>query len=128
MMRVWMWAILALLALAPLPAFAQDVYSPPPPTTYYPQPPIYSPPPSVSYFPQPLIYSTPPTVSYYAGPAPVVSYAAPTTVYYPSGPYLTTYRYGLFGLRTATTSSYYPPVVAPVYPVVRPRVAYYVYP
>ncbi len=122
MMRVSTWAILALLALAPMPAFADDVIVTPPVTTYYPPAPAY---------PSPPVYVSPPTVSYYAGPAPVVSYAVPaTTVYYAPapGPYVTTYRYGVFGLRTATTTSYYPPVVAPAYPVVRPRVAYYVYP
>lgn len=116
MMRVSTWAILGLLIAAVSPAFAQDVIVVPPVTAYYPPAPVYV---------------SPPTVSYYAGPAPVVSYSMPaTTVYYPpvSGPYVTTYRYGLFGLRTATTTSYYPPVVAPAYPVYRPRVAYYVYP
>jgi hypothetical protein len=68
-------------------------------------------PPVVSYYAPPVVsYYSAPVVSYYA--APTVSYAAPAVSYY-SAPaaFTTTYRYGLFGLRRASVTTFYPGTV-----------------
>jgi hypothetical protein len=104
MTRVFVWAVIAVIALAPLPASADGIVAGPPAASYY----------------------APPAPA--CGPAPVVSYYGPPT----PAPTVTTYRYGLLGLRTMTTTSYYPPVVSPpvIMPALRPRVVFYgpVYP
>jgi hypothetical protein len=76
----------------------------------------YAPAPVVSYYSAPAVsYYSAPVVSYYSAPAPVVSYyAAPTVSYYAAPVYAptavtTTYRYGLFGRRAVSYTSYYYP-------------------
>jgi hypothetical protein len=114
MMRVSTWAIFGLLAGTPLPAFADGIVIGPPVVSYYAPP-------------TPVLVPAA-GVSYYSGPAPIVTYAVPAPYYAAPiavvpGPTVTTYRYGVFGLRTVTTSSYYPPPV--IQPVLRPRVVLY---
>ena len=136
------WAILALVAVAPLPALAQTYvvpgpvyYAPPAPVivprvSYYagPAPVYYSTPPTTTYYystptttyysdPAPAYYSAPTTTTYYSSPAPVVYsptyYAAP--VWTAPGA-VTTYRYGPLGRRIYGTTTYYPGGVVAYYP------------
>jgi hypothetical protein len=100
------FALAVVLSLAAGHVSAQTCFVPAPVVSYYAAP-------AVSYYaaPAPVVsYYAPPTVSYYAAPAPVVSYyAAPAPVVAPAA-YTTTYRYGLFGRRQVSYTSYYPSV------------------
>jgi len=110
MMRNGLWAIAFLALAAPL-AQAQapivSYYSGPPPVVVEPSVTYYTPAPVVSYYRAPV-------AAYYPPPAPVVTYYAPSVRYYAPAPVyytpapvgVTTYRYGLFGLRQATVVNY----------------------
>jgi hypothetical protein len=108
---------LALFLLAPVAAQAQYIC---PPVVVAPAPVVsyYAPAPVVSY------YAPAPTVSYYA-PAPAVSYYAPA-VAYASPTTVTSYRYGLLGLRRLDVVSSGSAYVAPA--AVVPARSYYVAP
>jgi hypothetical protein len=121
MLRIGLGTLVGLVLAAPLPALAQvpviSYYSGPPvvvnPVSYYTPAPVvttyyrtpvsyYQPAPVVTYYQQPA-----PVVSYYSAPAPVVSYySAPAPIVYPAPVGVTTYRYGLFGRRSATVVNY----------------------
>ena len=89
---------------APVAAPAVSYYAPAPAVSYY------APAPAVSYYAAPAVsyYAPAPAVSYYATPS--VSYYGSPAVY-PGGAVTTNYRYGLFGLRRGSTTTYYPSAV-----------------
>ncbi len=125
MRRSLTFVSMALLGCA-LPSLAQAqtivipngrVYAPPPSVIVVPPPPTYymtPAPPSVTTYSSPYgtTYSYYPSTTVYAYPAPIVTYAAPTTVYLqPSGHYEahTTYGYGIFRPRGYYSETYYRP-------------------
>jgi hypothetical protein len=100
-------AVLGLLTAGASIGSAQVIVPAPVVTSFYPAPVVPVAPTVACYPPAPVVsyYAPAPVVSYYA-PAPVVSYYPPAAV--------TTTRYGLFGRRAVSRTSFYPPVV--VYP------------